>query len=95
MSRASDIIGVRTEPEDDGFGDDAIEWHIVSVSGMGGSYATACGLDGDDPLCMQFGTVANTSNAQVTCVQCRHIWLGFKKLKLRENDFDMSNQRHQ
>lgn len=81
---AAKIIGVRNEPEGDGFAND-IDWHIASV--MGSDYVTACGLDGDDPMSGQYGTVEAKRGQRVTCQQCYQLWSGLRDLRLRSDSF--------
>lgn len=85
------IIGVRTEPEGDGF-DNAIEWHITNVTGN--DYATACALDADDPFgAGTYGVVAPPAGTKITCAQCFALWQGFRSLRLREVNFSPEAQR--
>lgn len=60
-------------------------WHIVGVGPT--DHVTLCGLDGDDHIEGQFGTVEPKRGQKIDCAQCKQIWLGVRVMRLRYSDF--------
>lgn len=61
-------------------------WHVVGVGG--GDYATLCGMDGNDSVVGQTGTIEPKRGQKIDCAQCKHIWQDFMGLKLRRSNFE-------
>jgi hypothetical protein len=51
------------------------------IGGVDGTYATLCGMDGDDPSCGQFTT---GSSNKVTCPHCINIWQMCRSIPARD-----------
>jgi len=66
--------------------DSEAEWHIPGLGGA--DYATACGLDGNDPNLGQNGMITPTRGQKITCKLCKAIWSDLVTLRLRATDFE-------
>jgi hypothetical protein len=60
------IIGIYEDSEKT-----IITWHMA---GAVTDHATLCGIDGDDPVCGQYGVVYGGIYQKIDCVQCKTIW---------------------
>lgn len=77
---SSSIVGVIEDSEDG-----KTTWHVVGVGG--GDYATLCGMDGNDSVVGQYGTVGSSRGQKVDCCECKEIWLAIRLLRLTRKNF--------
>lgn len=66
---------------------DKIEVHITASYG---SYATICGMDGDDPGCGQYPAEV-PKNGKVSCLDCYRTWQMSKSFK--RSDFILNIEK--
>lgn len=67
-----------------------VTWH---APGCVGDYDTLCGIDADDPheTVAHGGIVEAKRGQKITCLTCCSIWRSVQALKLREQDFAISD----
>jgi hypothetical protein len=63
---------------------------VVEVHASGSTYASMCGIDGDDPGTNQ-APAALPPNARITCPDCHQLWLAWREF--RASDFAPSLKR--
>jgi hypothetical protein len=63
-------------------------WHMM---GTWNDYATLCGIDGDDPICNQFGVTFGKSTQKIDCPACLATWKRCQEYKIRNFLVDPDN----